>query len=52
MIATSDLKILLQDSEELKILKEANYPKEKKHNYYIGANMGTYGTGLSAGIIW
>ena len=51
-MSVEDLRDFVRQSEELRILKEANYPKEKKHNYYIGANMGTYGTGLSAGIIW
>ena len=52
MVATSDLKILLEDSEELRIMKEENIKNVKKNNYYIGFNLGTYGAGIGAGIIF
>jgi len=46
------MKILLNDSEELRLLKEGNVTNVKKNNYYIGFNIGTYGAGLGAGVIF
>lgn len=50
MMATADLKEFIKDSEELRILKE-NQPRPRLQ-YYIGGNAGTYGAGISAGVIF
>jgi hypothetical protein len=51
MMTTENLRLFLNDSEELRILKEQQIPS-KKIQYYAGVNGGTYGVGVHAGILF
>jgi hypothetical protein len=51
-MTTENLRVFVQDSEELRILKEGKNTSVKRTQFYIGGNMGTYGAGLNAGIIF
>lgn len=48
-MSTDDLRYFVQQSEELRIIKEN---QQKKINYYLGVNVGTYGVGVNAGIVF
>lgn len=51
-MTTENLRMFVQDSEELRILKESKNTSVKRTQFYIGGNLGTYGAGLNAGIIF
>lgn len=51
-MTTENLRVFVQDSEELRILKEGKKVNGRRYQLYIGANAGTYGAGLNAGIIF
>ena len=51
-MSVDDLKVFVKDSEELRIIKENSTPTSKGNNFYLGANVGTYGVGIGAGIIF
>jgi len=51
-MSVEDLRVFIKDSEELRIIKENSTPTSKGNNFYLGANVGTYGVGIGAGIIF
>ena len=51
-MSVDDLREFVKDSEELRIIKENSTPTSKGNNFYLGANVGTYGVGIGAGIIF
>lgn len=51
IMTTENLRLFLNDSEELRILKEQQIPS-KKIQYYAGVNGGIYGVGVHAGILF
>ena len=56
MMTTTDYKIFIEDSEELRILKENGVDRQsastQNYRIYIGGNMGTYGIGVNGGVIF